>query len=107
MKKFLIRGTYNPNGTQGLLEEGGTGRKDAVEKMLQAVGGSVESFYYAFGEYDIYLIVELPDDISAAAVGLRVNAAGLVRINMTELLTIEEIDAATKKTVSYRAPGEN
>jgi len=107
MKKYLIKGTYSANGTQGLLQEGGSGRKDAVEKMLESMGGKVEAFYYAFGEYDLFLIVELPDDISAAAVGLRVNAAGQVRISMTELLTIAEIDAATRKTVNYRAPGEN
>lgn len=107
MKKFLIRGKYNTEGTNGLIKEGGTGRKKAIEKMLAAMGGKVESFYYAFGEDDVILVVELPDDITAAAVGLRVNAAGLVRISMTVLITPEEIDEASKKTVSYRAPGAN
>lgn len=105
MKKYLIKGTYSPEGTKGLMQEGGTGRKMAIEKMLAAMGGKVESFYYAFGEDDVILIVELPDDISAVAVGLRVNAAGLVRISMTVLIAPEDIDAATKKSVSYRAPG--
>lgn len=106
MKKYLIKGTYNSEGTKGLIQEGGSARKIAIEKMLAGMGGKVESFYYAFGEDDVYLVIELPDDISAAAVGLRVNAAGLVRISMTVLLTPADIDAASKKSVSYRAPGE-
>ena len=106
MKKYLIKGTYNADGTKGLMQEGGSGRKKAVEKMLADVGGKVESFYYAFGEDDVYVVVELPDDISAVAVGLSVNAAGLVRVSMTVLLTPEDVDTASKKSVSYRAPGK-
>jgi uncharacterized protein with GYD domain len=106
MKKYFIKGTYSTNGTKGLLQEGGSGRKMAIEKMLAGMGGKLESFYYAFGEDDVLLIVELPDDIAAAAVGLRVSAAGLVRISMTVLLTPADIDAASKISVSYRAPGE-
>jgi|KBSMisStaDraftv2_1062788.scaffolds.fasta_scaffold1016168_2 uncharacterized protein with GYD domain len=107
MKKYLIKGTYNANGTKGLIQEGGSSRKITVEKMVAELGGKVESFYYAFGEADVYLVVELPDDISAAAVGLKVNATGLVNISTTVLLSPEDIDAASKKSVTYRAPGEN
>ncbi len=107
MKKYLIKGTYNSDGVKGLIQEGGSGRRTAIEKMLQEMGGKLESFYYAFGEEDVYVIVELPDDISATAVGLSVNAAGLVKISMTVLLTAADIDVASKKSVSYRAPGKN
>ena len=65
----------------------------------------MESFYYALGENEVYLVIDLPDDLSAAAVGLRVNAAGLVRISLTVLLTPAELDEAAKKSVTYRAPG--
>jgi uncharacterized protein with GYD domain len=106
MKKFLVKGTYTADGTKGVIREGGTGRKMAIEKMLEAMGGKVESFYYAFGDSDVYLVVDLPDDISGAAIGLRVNAAGLVRISMTQLFTPADIDTATKTSVSYRAPGQ-
>ena len=105
MKKYLIKGAYNSEGTKGLMQEGGSSRKAAIEKMMSAVGGKVESFYYAFGEHDVLTIVELPDDITAAAVALRVNAAGLVRISMTVLISAEEIDEASKKSVNYRGPG--
>lgn len=106
MKKYLISASYNANGTKGLLEEGGSRRKSEVQKMLTALGGKMESFYYAFGKYDVYIIADLPDDVAAAAVGLRVKATGLVTISTTVLLSPDDIDNASKKPVSYRAPGE-
>ena len=106
MKKYLIKASYNANGVKGLIEDGGTQRKLVVQKMLAGMGGKLESFYYAFGEHDAYIISELPDDVSAAAVGLRVNSTGLVSISTTVLLTSEDIDAASKKSISYKAPGE-
>ena len=106
MKKYLIKGTYNAEGTMALIKEGGTKRKDAVDKMLAGLGGKVESFYYSSGDLDVYIITEFEDDINAAAVALAVNAAGLVRISTTSLLSVKDIDAACKKTVNYRAPGQ-
>ena len=106
MKKYLIRASYNANGTKGLIENGGSKRKSEIQKMLEGMGGKLESFYYAFGEHDAYVIIELPDDISAAAVGLKVNSSGMVSISTTVLLSPEDIDKASKKSVSYNAPGE-
>ncbi len=106
MKKYLIKASYNANGVKGLIEDGGTQRKLAIQKMLAGMGGKLESFYYAFGEHDVYVISELPDDISAAAVALRINLTGLVSTTTTVLLSPEDIDAASKKSVIYRAPGE-
>jgi uncharacterized protein with GYD domain len=106
MKKYLIKACYNANGVKGLIEDGGTQRKTVIQKMLTGMGGKLESFYYAFGEHDVYVISELPDDISAAAVGLKINSTGLVSVSTTVLLSPEDIDAASKKSVSYRAPGE-
>jgi len=106
MKKYLIKACYNANGVKGLIADGGSKRKSEVQKMLAGLGGKLDSFYYAFGDHDAYITCELPDDISAAAVGLRVNSTGLVTISTTVLLSPEDIDAASKKSVSYRAPGE-
>jgi uncharacterized protein with GYD domain len=106
MKKYLIKASYNANGVKGLIEDGGSKRKSEVQKMMAGLGGKLESFYFAFGEHDAYITVELPDDVSAAAAGLRVNSTGLVTMSTTVLLSPEDIDAATKKTVSYRAPGQ-
>ncbi|MGP4000380.1 GYD domain-containing protein [Streptomyces sp. 8N706] len=106
MPKYLIKATYTPVGLKGLLEEGGTGRRGAVEQMVQRLDGRLETMYWAFGTEDAYLVVELPNNASAAALGLVVSAAGAVRTSTVVLLTAEEIDEATRRKVPYRAPGE-
>ena len=106
MAKFLIKASYTPDGMKGLLKEGGTSRKSMVEKMLGGLGGKLEAFYYAFGEADVYAIFEVPDAVTAAAMSLAINAAGAVHSSTTSLLTTEEVDAACKKSINYRAPGK-
>jgi len=105
MPKYLLQASYTPEGTKGLLKEGGSQRRVAVDKALQALGAKVEAFYYSLGEDDVYLIVDAPDNKTVAAVSMAVNGTGAVRLKTTVLLTTEEIDAATKKAVDYRAPG--
>ena len=65
----------------------------------------MESFYFVFGEDDVIVIVDIPDNTSMAAMSLGVGAAGGATTAVRVLLTAEEIDAAVKKTVEYRAPG--
>ena len=105
MPRYMIQGSYTQEGIQGVLKEGGSGRVDAIGKMLADMGGSLESFYFAFGEDDIVVIAELPDNASAAAIGMAVGASGGARIRTTILMTADEVDAASHKTVGYRAPG--
>ena len=105
MKKFLITASYTTEGVKGLLKVGGTNRKKAVEKMITSLGGKMEAFYYAFGDHDVYVIGEVPDDASLAAFAMTINASGLVSISTTILLSPEEIDKATKVSVDYRSPG--
>jgi uncharacterized protein with GYD domain len=107
MPKYLIQANYTVEGVKGVLKEGGSGRRAAIEKMANAMGGKMEAFYFAFGETDVYVIVELPDNASAAAVGLAVNAAGGAGVRTTVLLTPEDIDAAAKKHPGYRPPGQS
>lgn len=105
MAKYLIQFRYSAEGTKGLLKDGGSKRRAAVEKVFQGVGGKIEAFYYAFGDYDGYLIAEVPDAVSAAAISLTVNATGAATLRTTVLLTPEDIDAAARKRVAYRPPG--
>ena len=105
MAKFLIQGTYSAEGAKGLIKEGGTGRKAAVQKAIEGLGGKLESFYYTFGAADVIGICDMPDTFSGLAFSLAVNASGAVRISTTPLLSVEEVDAACKKTVSYRPAG--
>jgi uncharacterized protein with GYD domain len=105
MAKYLIHANYVGEGIKGLLKEGGSSRRDAIDKMLASVGGKVESFYYAFGDTDAYVIVDAPDNVTTASVALTVAASGVVTLKTTVLMTPEEVDQATKKSPAYRAPG--
>jgi uncharacterized protein with GYD domain len=105
MPKFLVRGNYTQAGIQGLMKDGGAGRRAAVEKAVASLGGKVESFYFALGETDVYVIADLPDAIAASTVALAAAASGAVTLRTTQLLAPEDVDAAIKKTVKYRAPG--
>ena len=106
MAKYLVKASYSTEGIKGVLKEGGSGRAAAVEQLAQSLGGSVEAFYFAFGNSDAYVIIDLPDNASAAAVAAAVGASGaLSSYETVVLLTPAEIDEAVKKAVSYRPPG--
>jgi len=106
MPIYLLEVSYTVDGTKGLIAEGGSKRRDTVKKLVEGLGGKLESFYYAFGEDDCYVIVELPDDTAAAATSLAVGASGAASITTKVLLAPEVIDAAAKKDVGYRPPGK-
>jgi uncharacterized protein with GYD domain len=97
--------SYTSDGVKGVLKDGGTGRKAAVEQMTHALGGKLEAFYFAFGDDDVYVIADLPDNATATAISLTINAQGAVQLKTVELLTPEQIDEAAKKAVDYRPPG--
>ena len=105
MPKYLIAGSYSADGLKGLQRDKASGRRTAVTSAVEGAGGKLEGLYYALGEDDVYLIVDLPDNVSAAAFGIAVSAAGLVRTRTTALMTVEEVDQALAKSVNYRAPG--
>jgi uncharacterized protein with GYD domain len=105
MAKYLIRGSYTAEGAKGLIKEGGSGRKAAVQKALDGLGGKIESFYFSFGADDVLVVCDIPDAISGLALSLAVNASGAVKISTSPLFSVEEVDAASKKAVSYRPAG--
>lgn len=105
MAKFLFEANYEGEGVSGLLREGGTYRRARVEEMLKSVDGKIESFYFAFGDRDVIIVADLPDNATAAAIALKVNAAGLAKCKTTVLMTPEEVDAASKMDVAYKPPG--
>jgi uncharacterized protein with GYD domain len=105
MAKYLFHGSYSVEGIRGVRKEGGTGRKQAVSALAQSVGGSLDSFYFAFGSDDFYAVVDMPDNTRAAAVATAVAASGAASLTTVVLLSPEEVDAAAKVDVTYRAPG--
>ena len=106
MPKYLAQCNYVGEGIKGLLKEGGSSRRAIVEQLVKSLGGTVEAFYYAFGETDLYVIADFPDNASAAAVALLVAASGVINLKTTVLMTPEELDNAAKKTPIYRPPGK-
>ena len=105
MPKYLIEASYTRDGVNGLRSKGGTSRRDAVAHAIEGLGGSLESFYFAFGDRDAYVTVDLPDDAAAAAIALTVNAAGGATTKTTALLTVDQVDEAARRSVDYTPPG--
>src|SRR5215208_7085494 len=105
MPKFLIEASYTVEGVKGVQSAGGSSRRDAVAAVAESVGGTMESFYFAFGDRDVYTVVDLPDNEAAAAVALTVNSAGGATTRTTVLLTPDEVDSAANRSVEYRPPG--
>jgi len=105
MPKYLIEARYVGTGIEGLLREGGSRRRIAIDDLFRSVGGSVEAFYYTFGDKDVIIIGTLPDNATAAALAYKVNASGAVDCRTIVLMTPEEIDTAVAKSSRYRPPG--
>jgi uncharacterized protein with GYD domain len=106
MPKFLIQASYTAEGLKGLAKDSASGRRADVQAAVKALGGRVEAFYYAFGDNDVVIILDLPSSITAAALGLTTSGSGAVRVRTTPLLTVEEVDQALEIHMQYRAPGE-
>ena len=104
MAKYLFQVSYTAHGIKTLLRDGGSRRRRVAENLIKSVGGKIESYYYAFGETDIFIIFDAPDHASAAAASLVPSAVGVARIKTTVLLTPAEMDRAARKKVRYAPP---
>jgi len=105
MPKFLVRADYTPEGTKGLLKEGASGRRKAVEELLSSIGGKLEAFYFTFGESDAVLIIDVPTGDAALSIAMTVRASGMIQSTMTPLMPVEEVDRAIVQHVHFRPPG--
>jgi uncharacterized protein with GYD domain len=105
MPTYLISGSYTAQGAKGVAAEGGSARVEAVRKLAASLGGSVESFYFAFGSDDFFVTMDMPDNASVTAASLLVGQSGAANVRCTVLLTADEVDRAAKLGGTYRAPG--
>ncbi len=107
MPKYLIQASYTADGLKGLLREGGTKRRTAVQQLVESVGGKLETMYFGFGSDDVHIIIDAPDNVAVAAATLTAGAAGAATSMRTSvLLSPEDIDRASEKTVRYQPPGQ-
>ena len=105
MAKFLVTVSYTESGAKGLRKDGGTERERVVRLAIEGLGGTLDAFYFALGQYDAIVVADLPDSTSVAALTLAVAASGAAHCRTTPLLTPAEMDKAVSKTTAYRAPG--
>jgi len=105
MARYMLIGSYTADGAKGVLKEGGSSRREAARKAIESAGGTLESFYFGFGTDDYYVTTDFPSHADAAAAALTVGASGTSRARTIVLLTPEEIDAASQRTVDFRPPG--
>ncbi|HEY1421707.1 MAG TPA: GYD domain-containing protein [Candidatus Dormibacteraeota bacterium] len=105
MAKYLVQGSYTEDGVKGVIKEGASGRREAVTTAMKAVGAKLESMYFAFGGSDVFVIFDAPDNVTAASLVLAIAATGTISLETTVLITVEEMDQATKKVISYRGAG--
>ncbi len=106
MAKYLYIASYTPEGLKGLFKDGGSRRKEDLRMTVKEMNGTLETLYFAFGENDVYSIVDVPDNVSAATIAMKINASGAAKVQTVVLITPEQIDEATKIKVSYRPPGQ-
>ena len=106
MPKYLVQAGYTAEGIQGLVKDSASGRRFDVQSSMQSLGGKVEAFYYVLGADEVVAIVDRPDNVAAAAMALNSSVSGAVRVRMTPLLTVEEIDQALEIKMQYRPPGK-
>jgi uncharacterized protein with GYD domain len=106
MASFLVQFSYTELGLKGLLKEGGSKRRDATDQLVKSLGGKLVAYYFAFGDYDGFAIIEGLENVDVTAAALTVGGSGAVKTKTTVLLTPEEVDKATHKSATYRPPGQ-
>jgi uncharacterized protein with GYD domain len=105
MPKYLLEVSYSLDGIRGVKAEGGTARVAAATELIEGLGGKIESFNFAFGGADVYVIADFPDDVAAAAAAITVSSGGGATTRTVPLLTPSQVDEAVAKDATYRPPG--
>ena len=105
MPKFLVKATFTAEGMKGLRKDKASGRENAVAAACASLGGKLDAMYYALGDDDVFVLVDLPSQADAVALGSTASASGMVRTSTVPVLTVAEMDEALGKDVTYRAPG--
>jgi len=105
MPKYLGKVKYTPEGLKGLREAGAASRLEAGKIATASLGGTQECYYFAFGDDDVYAILDLPDDEAATALSITINSAGFAKASVTKLLTADQVDEAFTRNPDYRPPG--
>jgi uncharacterized protein with GYD domain len=104
MPKYLVEVRYTAEGISGLKSDGGSARVSATKALIEKLGGTLECFYFALGDTDAFIVADLPDNATVAAVQMAVNGSGTISSRTVVLLTPSEIDEAAKRDVPFHPP---
>jgi uncharacterized protein with GYD domain len=102
-----LKGATPQTDLRDLAREGSSRRRDDIAKTIESAGGKLEAIYFAFGDADFYIIFDVPDNTSAAALSIIANQGGFVTSKIIVLMTTDEMDQAIKKTatIKFLPPG--
>jgi uncharacterized protein with GYD domain len=102
---YIATGAYTPDGTAGLFKTGAVRRSEQLAAVAEGLGGRLVGMYFGLGQTDTFIILEFPDDITAAALAKTVNASGTGHCNMERILTPSELDQAFGIDTNFVKPG--
>ena len=105
MPKYLIKANYTAEGMKGLQKDKASGREKAVAAACKGVGGKLDAIYYALGDDDAFVVVDLPSHVHVASLCVAVSASGMANTRTVPLLTVAEMDKALSEGTKYRPPG--
>ena len=106
MPHYLLQVAYTPDAWATQLKNP-QNRIEAIRPAVQGLGGKIECAYISFGEYDVMAVLDMPDNVSAAAFAIAASAGGAVKAaKTTPLMTMEEGIEAMRKAggAGYRPP---
>ena len=107
MPKYLVQVSLHKEGIQNVLSKAkGTGLRAAVTKFAEFAGGRLDAYYFAFGRHDAVAIMDMPDNVSAVALSVAASGSGAVHVEITPLVTPEEMDQAIEKSRALAVPGQ-
>jgi uncharacterized protein with GYD domain len=104
MPKYLAMAKFSAEALKGLRAAGAAKRVEVNRTAIESLGGKLECYYYAFGDHDVYAVIDLPDDEAATAASLTVNETGLISVQVVKLLTAEQVDDALSRSPNYQPP---
>ena len=107
MRKYLTLGTYTPEGLTGARSDTFAVREEAINHLVEKVGGTVHEYGFSFGEYDFVVLASFPDDQAAAAVALVAGSTGTVSVTTIPLMSAAELDQASAlgESTAFKAAG--
>jgi uncharacterized protein with GYD domain len=105
MAHYSLQTAYTPLGWAALLKDP-QDRLAAVEPVVERLGGKIVNGWFTFGDYDVLVICEMPDQVSAAALSMAISAGGAVKaVKTTPLMSFDDgLEALRKAKQAEYAP---